>query len=122
MNVQGTRSPVGHMDENFFAHPLEKRTAIILDRRDIRYIYRFRVTVKKKGEIVETEIDFFLINAVNIRGYGLVKYIENKNKMNDRAKEQQALLKDNGYETLIVTSEMVEDFEKNGFLEERCQL
>ncbi|MBI1839022.1 MAG: hypothetical protein HYR95_01840 [Candidatus Colwellbacteria bacterium] len=117
MNTQNTPSPVGHMNESFFAHPSEKRTAVMLDANNVGYIYRFRVTAKKKDKIIETEIDFFLLDAINVRGHGLVKHIENKNRKSIKAENQQNLLKDNGYETLIVTTKMLDDFERNGFME-----
>ncbi|OGY57578.1 MAG: hypothetical protein A3E61_01600 [Candidatus Colwellbacteria bacterium RIFCSPHIGHO2_12_FULL_43_12] len=119
MNVQDTRSPVGYMDEKFFAHPLEKRMAVMLDRKGIGYRYRVPVHVIRDGEERETEIDFILFSPIYVRGYGLVKYIEMKNKMSKSARQQQVLLKDNGYVTLIVTAKLMEVFEKNGFLERR---
>ena len=101
-----------------YASPLEERMAAVFKKEGIRYEYGVFFRVNKGAK--EREVDFVLKTPARPKrcDNGPVKYIEIKGRITSAARKQHDELKGAGVETFIVTAELVEFYEKNGFLEE----
>lgn len=101
-----------------YASPLEERMAAVFEKEGIGY--RYGVFFRVKNGDKQREVDFVLKTPVQPKRCDneAVKYVEIKGRISHAAMKQHNELKDAGVETFIVTEELVDFYEKNGFLEE----
>jgi len=92
--------------------------AAVFKKEGIRYEYGVFFRVGNGGR--QREVDFVLKTPMRPKrcNNGPVKYIEIKGRITPAARKQHNELKEVGVETFIVTENLIDFYEKNGFLEE----